>query len=280
VNRALRAATMGVLLLSPIALTACSAGQVPQTATQNRDKVGPEAAVGDITLRQITLAYPQDGLYSAGDDAELQMAIVNSDTEADTLVGIEGEAFDGVVVSGQATASAVPSSPSAATTPATPSTPGAAPATPTTPGATPSTPTTPGATTSAPTTPGATPSTPTTPGATTSAPTTPGATPVPGTVPTSSAPAAASTQVQIPIPAGSTVFLGGAGGPTVELADLSEELTSGQSIEVTLTFQRAGEVTVPAVVATPGRALPRGEPFDFHEEGEESRDQEQDTETE
>ena len=239
-NRALRAATMGVLLLSPIALTACSAGQVPQTATQNRDKVGPEAAVGDITLRQVTLAYPQDGLYSAGDDAELQMAIVNSDTEADTLVGIEGEAFDGVVVSGQATASAVPSYPSAATTPATPSTPGAAPST----------------------------------------PTTPGATPVPGTVPTSSAPAAASTQVQIPIPAGSTVFLGGAGGPTVELADLSEELTSGQSIEVTLTFQRAGEVTVPAVVATPGRALPRGEPFDFHEEGEESRDQEQDTETE
>jgi copper(I)-binding protein len=260
VNRALRAATMGVLLLSPIALTACSAGQVPQTATQNRDKVGSGAAVGDITLRQITLAYPQDGLYSAGDDAELQMAIVNSDTEADTLVGIEGEAFDGVVVSGQATASAVPSSPSAATTPATPSTPGAAPSTPTIPGATPST--------------------PTTPGATPSAPTTPGATPVPGTVPTSSAPAAASTEVQIPIPAGSTVFLGGAGGPTVELADLSEELTSGQSIEVTLTFQRAGEVTVPAVVATPGRALPRGEPFDFHEEGEESRDQEQDTETE
>lgn len=259
-NRALRAATMGVLLLSPIALTACSAGQVPQTATQNRDKVGSGAAVGDITLRQITLAYPQDGLYSAGDDAELQMAIVNSDTEADTLVGIEGEAFDGVVVSGQATASAVPSSPSAATTPATPSTPGAAPSTPTIPGATPST--------------------PTTPGATPSAPTTPGATPVPGTVPTSSAPAAASTQVQIPIPAGSTVFLGGAGGPTVELADLSEELTSGQSIEVTLTFQRAGEVTVPAVVATPGRALPRGEPFDFHEEGQESRDQEQDTETE
>ncbi|MGY1759912.1 hypothetical protein ACI79G_13760 [Geodermatophilus sp. SYSU D00779] len=253
-NRALRAATMGVLLLSPVALTACSAGQVPQTATQNRDKVGPEAAVGDITLRAVSLAYPQDGLYAEGDDAELQMAIVNGDTEADTLVGIEGTAFDGVVVSGQATASAVPSSPAAATTPATPSTPGAAPSTPTTPGATPS------------------------------VPTTPGATPAPGTVPTSSAPAAPSpsTQVQIPIPAGSTVFLGGAGGPTVELADLSEELTSGQRVEVTLTFQRAGEVTVPAVVATPDRALPRGEPFDFHHEegGSESRDQEQDTETE
>lgn len=236
-NRALRAATMGALLLSPVALTACSAGQVPQTATQNRDKVGPEAAVGDITLRQITLAYPQDGLYAEGDDAELQMAIVNSDTEADTLVGIEGEAFEGVVVSGQATASpAVPDSPSAAptTTPATPTTPETAPQT-------------------------------TTPGATTS----------PGTLPTPTVPAApstpsASTQVDIPVPAGSTVFLGGAGGATVELADLSEELTTGQSIEVTLTFERAGEVTVQALVATPERVLPREEPFDFHhEEGEE-----------
>jgi copper(I)-binding protein len=236
VNRALRAATMGVLLLSPIALTACSAGQVPQTATQNRDKVGPEAAVGDITLRQIQLAYPQDGVYTEGEDAELLMAIVNSDTEADTLVGIEGTAFDGVVVSGQATTSpAVPSSPSAAPATTTPAT-----------------------------------------------PTTPGATPTTSTAPTSSVPAApsASTQVQIPIPARSAVFLGGADGPTVELADLSEELTAGERIDVTLTFQRAGEVTVPAVVATPGRALPRGEGFDFHQEGEQSRDQEQDTETE
>src|SRR3712207_4762720 len=133
VNRALRAATMGVLLLSPVALTACSAGQVPQTATQNRDKVGPEAAVGDVTLRAITLAYPQDGRYAEGDDAELQMAIVNGGTEADTLVGIEGETFDGVVVSGQATASpSVPGSP-VTTTPATPTTPGATPAPGTTP---------------------------------------------------------------------------------------------------------------------------------------------------
>jgi len=250
VNRALRAATMGALLLSPVALSACSAGQVPQTATQNRDKVGPEAAVGDLVMRQITLAYPQDGLYAVGDDAELRMAIVNSDTEADTLVGIEGEAFDGVVVSGQATASpAVPGSPSTA-----PGSPAAAPVTtpaaPTTPGTTPQT-TAPGATT----TPGA----PTTP----EAPTTPGATP---SVPAAPSTPTASSEVSIPIPARSTVFLGGAGGATVELADLSEELTAGQSIEVTLTFERAGEVTVQALVATPERVLPREEPFDFHHE--------------
>lgn len=238
-NRALRAATMGALLLSPIALTACSAGQVSQTATQNRDKVGPEAAVGDITLRQITLAHPQDGLYEEGENAELQMAIVNTSTEADTLVGIEGEVFDGVLVSGQATASpAVPGSPSAEPVATT------APAAPTTPGTTPQT-------------------------------TAPEATPSPGALPTPTVPAApstptASSEVEIPVPAGSTVFLGGAGGATVELADLSEELTAGQSIEVTLTFEQAGEVTVQALVATPDRVVPREEPFDFHhEEGEE-----------
>jgi copper(I)-binding protein len=239
VNRALRAATMGALLLSPIALTACSAGQVSQTATQNRDKVGPEAAVGDITLRQITLAHPQDGLYEEGENAELQMAIVNTSTEADTLVGIEGEVFDGVLVSGQATASpAVPGSPSAEPVATT------APAAPTTPGTTPQT-------------------------------TAPEATPSPGALPTPTVPAApstptASSEVEISVPAGSTVFLGGASGATVELAELSEELTAGQSIEVTLTFEQAGEVTVQALVATPDRVVPREEPFDFHhEEGEE-----------
>ncbi len=218
-NRALRAATVGVLLVSPLALGACSAGQVSQTATQNRDKVGAEAEIGDITLRAITLEYPDEGRYDRGDDAALAMAVINSGTEEDTLVGIEGELFDGVVVTGQATPSpAVPASPSA-----TP--PGTAPAPPTTP------------------------ATPTT--------------------------AAASSRVDIPVPARSTVFLGGADGPTVELADLSDVLTAGQTIELTLTFERAGEVTVAATVATPDRVLPREEGFDFHTEEE---SEEQDTE--
>ena len=57
-NRALRAATMGALLLTPVVLTACSAGEVNQTASQDRDKVGPSAQVGDLTLRQIVVAHP------------------------------------------------------------------------------------------------------------------------------------------------------------------------------------------------------------------------------
>ncbi|UOX99899.1 copper chaperone PCu(A)C [Blastococcus sp. PRF04-17] len=92
-NRALRAATMGVLLLSPAALTACGAGQVTQTATQDRDKTGGQAQVGDITLRQAALESPRGGSYDDGDDADLRLAIVNTGRAADTLTGIEGEGF-------------------------------------------------------------------------------------------------------------------------------------------------------------------------------------------
>jgi copper(I)-binding protein len=251
VNRALRAATMGALLLSPIALTACSAGQVSQTATQNRDKVGPEAQARDITLRQVLLEYPTDGRYSAGDEAPLSMSIINSSNQADVLVGIEGDAFNGVVVSGQATPSpAVPGSPSAA--PSTEAPPSA-----------------PGEPTSAP----AAPAAPTSlPGAPTSAPEAPS----PPAGPTT---ATGSTRVDIPVPARSTVQVGDGSTLTVDLADLSEDLTTGQSVALTLTFQRAGEITIDASVANPDRALPRGQGFDFHEGAAEGRESEQDTES-
>ena len=99
-TRALRAALVGVALFSPVALSACSAGQVTQTATQERDKVGAMAQVGDITLRQVELAYPRSGSYDAGDDAELTMAVVNTGEEADTLVSVEGEGFSSAEITG------------------------------------------------------------------------------------------------------------------------------------------------------------------------------------
>ncbi len=99
-TRALRAALVGVALFSPVALSACSAGQVTQTATQERDKVGAMAQVGDMTLRQVELAYPRSGSYAAGDDAELTMAIVNTGEEADTLVSVEGEGFSSAEITG------------------------------------------------------------------------------------------------------------------------------------------------------------------------------------
>lgn len=92
-NRALRAATTVVLLVSPVALSACSAGQVTQTATQERDKVGAMAEVGEITLRAVQFATPRGDSYDRGDDVELTLAVVNGGQEADALVGISGDGF-------------------------------------------------------------------------------------------------------------------------------------------------------------------------------------------
>jgi copper(I)-binding protein len=174
VNRALRAATMGVLVLSPLALSACSAGQVTQTATQERDKTGAQAQIGDITLREARLAYPRSGSYDAGDDAELIVAIVNSGEEPDTLTGVEGDGFGGAEISDD----------------------------------------------------------------------------------------------EIEIPNDSAVFVG-RGDLTVTLTDLDEGLTTGQILRVTLTFEDAGDITIPVSVSNPDRALERGESFDFNQ-GEEN----------
>jgi copper(I)-binding protein len=119
VNRALRAAIVGVALFSPVALSACSAGQVTQTATQDRDKTGAMAQVGDITLRQVQIAYPRGGSYDAGDDAELTLSIVNTGQEPDTLVSVDGDGFRSAELTGTSSAVNSAGSPSGTTTVAT-----------------------------------------------------------------------------------------------------------------------------------------------------------------
>ena len=193
-NRALRAATIGVLLLSPVVLSACSAGQVTQTATQERDKTGAQAQVGNISLRQVQLVSPRGGSYEQGDDAELQVAIVNGGTDADTLVSVEGDGFGSAEIEGPSAAS----SSGASSSPAT------------------------------------------------------------GT-------ASRGSSDEIEIPAASAVFVG-SDDYTVTLTDLDEDLTTGRYIDVTFTFEKAGEVTLPVTVANPGESETRGEAFDFHQE--------------
>ena len=114
-NRALRAATMGVLLLSTAALTACSAGQVNQTASQNRDKTGAAGTVGDINLRAVEFAYPSGGAYERGDDAELLLAISNGGSEDDTLTDISGDGFSGYEIEDNSTDSSTSGSSSSQT---------------------------------------------------------------------------------------------------------------------------------------------------------------------
>ena len=194
-NRALRAVTTGVLLLSPVALTACSAGQVTQTATQDRDKTGAMADLGDLALRDVRLAYPVNGVYQQGGDARLVMAVANGSEVDDTLLSISGEGFEGVEVVQSSTAGAA-----------------AAPTGEAQPG-----------------------------------------------------------QVSIPVPAESNVYIGG-DGPVVTLTGLAEELTPALTLPITLTFERAGEVTIDALLGVSQIDLPRGEDLDFHE-GEEGPDE-------
>jgi copper(I)-binding protein len=191
VNRALRAAAVSGLLLAPIALSACSAGQVAQTATQNRDKTGAQVNVGDLALRAVELPYPTGGVYQAGSDARLLAGIASTSDSDDTLVSIEGPDFESVQV-------------------VDPAAPASAPA---------------------------------------------------------SAPAGA-TSLDVTVPADSTLFLGNGTGPSVTLVGLADEIGVGQSIDVTFTFERAGEITVPVPVGTSARDLPRGEAFEFEPEAE------------
>ncbi|RBY84180.1 hypothetical protein [Blastococcus sp. TF02A-26] len=272
-NRALRAATMGALLLTPVVLTACSAGQVNQTSSQDRDKVGPSVSVGDLTLRQVTVVHPCEAgdeeatAYEQGDDPELVLTIVNSGREDDVLSGIEGELFDGVYVDELPDETPTPT---AQPTPAAPTT-----------------------------------SAPGSEAEETGAPGTSGA-PGTGTVPTPAAPAAptaaqptATDSPDIEIPAQSSITIGlrqyeegspcepevAADTPRLFLADLDVDadapLTPSQTVVMTFTFENAGEVSVAALVSGPSGELPRGEAYDFHEgeEGAESGN-EQDTEAE
>ena len=202
-NRALRAATVGVLLFSPLVITACSAGQVNQTSSQLRDKVGPQATVGDLELRGVQLAYPTDGSYSPGDDAELQMAIVNNGAEDDALTGIEGTSFTRVRVTGSSSGTVAPGTSAAATT----------------------------------------------------------AAPAPAT----------GRPLDITIPADSSIYLG-QNAETVTLVSLGESLTPAQTVELTFTFERAGDVTVQVPVAAPSQNVPQTSAYNF-EQGENEGDE-------
>jgi copper(I)-binding protein len=245
VNRALRAATMGVLLLSPVALSACSAGQVTQTATQERDKTGSTAQIGDITLRSAELAYPRSGRYDAGDDAELQVAIVNGGAEPDALVDVTGKDFTRAEISTSGASSATSSGASSATSSGASASASAS--------GSPSTSGSPSASASASASAAPTGSAALTPTGTTAAP--------------SSAPAATSSagSSEIVIPPHSSVFVG-SGDYTITLVGLARPLTTGQYLDVTFTFRKAGEVTLRVTVANPPRAGNRGETFDFHQE--------------
>jgi len=247
VNRALRAAAMGALLLSPVALAACSAGQVAQTATQEAN-LGNNAAIGDVALRALELGCPPELAYARGDDARLFGTVVNTGDAPDTLIGIESDAFDDVRFSGP-----IPAAEDAGPAACTPETEPSADAT--------DTPATTGPATTGSLTPGPTDSTDAT-GSTEGSEAVPTA-PLPTSAPTPEAVAPDLT-----VPADDTLVLGSADGSglVVTLVGLNDALTAGQYVDITFTFQEAGEITVQVPVGVATEEQERGEPFDYHEE--------------
>ncbi|MEJ7771876.1 MAG: hypothetical protein WKF51_08230 [Geodermatophilaceae bacterium] len=80
------------------ALSACSAGQVTQTSTQVATVNGASANVGPLSLRNISLAYPPSGTYSAGSSASLLLVITNQSLAQDMLIDVTGDFFSSAAV--------------------------------------------------------------------------------------------------------------------------------------------------------------------------------------
>ena len=56
--------------------------------------VGPDVTVNEnLSLLQVQLAHPDDGVYEEGEDAELTFGLANSGTEPAVLTDITGEGF-------------------------------------------------------------------------------------------------------------------------------------------------------------------------------------------
>jgi copper(I)-binding protein len=79
-------------------------------------------------------------------------------------------------------------------------------------------------------------------------------------------PAADGAAVDVLLPAGEAVHVG-SDVPAVVLSGLDRRIDAAQSVALTLTFARAGEVSVRAVVGPPSDVLPRGPVHDFHGHG-------------
>ena len=115
-----RVALAGVAIGVAVLTAGCAAGQIAQTAEEVPGVPGAQGTVGPIQVHNVTLAYPQGGVYQVGSTARLQFVIVNTGQQADQLVGVSSGSATGVRLApsapsgptaqpGQSTASASPS---------------------------------------------------------------------------------------------------------------------------------------------------------------------------
>jgi len=219
-----------------VALTACSAGQLAQTANVKASVDGASGDVGGMALRTVVIAYPDGGKYPKGVDARLEFVMVNTTDHDDALVEVRTDAAERVTLATRpaATGSAIPSGSESATP--TPS-PSPSPSPSSTPSPTP----TGSGTGSGTATPTGSPSPP----VSSSAP--PPTSPTPSPTP--------EPPGRIEVPAQSLVACRD-GGPAVTLVGLTRELRAAELVQVTFVFEQAGELTLTVPVAVPTSELP------------------------
>lgn len=84
-----------------LTLSACGAGQISQTSDQVAAVTGNSAELGDISLRNVHVVYPQTEEYSIqpGGKVELGFIVVNNNSaDAETLTGISTTAASSITV--------------------------------------------------------------------------------------------------------------------------------------------------------------------------------------
>ena len=218
-----RSVLAGLVVAGGLALSACASGQIAQTAQMSPTVDGQMAQVGSLAIRNVALDYPAGGVYERGSDARLRMVVVNGGVAPDSLVSVSSPVATDVTISAggsaEVTGSGTPEPTGSASESASPTA-------------------TPSDTASGTATPSASPGG--------------SASPSPTSSPTPS-PTPENAQIQIP-PNSYVSFR--EDGPRIMLTGLTRQLRPGQNLVVTLTFQRAGSVTMTIAVGTPEAQLP------------------------
>ncbi|HVX43859.1 MAG TPA: hypothetical protein VHC49_08225 [Mycobacteriales bacterium] len=86
---------MGLPLIATLALAGCGAGQITETMEQQTNIDGVNASVGGIDLRNVSLAYPDNGIYQKGSEARVEAVIVNTSSSPDRLLSMQGASATG-----------------------------------------------------------------------------------------------------------------------------------------------------------------------------------------
>ncbi|MDJ0393410.1 hypothetical protein QMK17_08695 [Rhodococcus sp. G-MC3] len=99
------ASAVAIAAGSVLVLSACSAGQISQTAAQVAAVNGNFADAGDISLRNVHVVYPQSEEYSIEPGGKVELgflAVNNSPDTADTLTRISTTAASSIAVGDEA----------------------------------------------------------------------------------------------------------------------------------------------------------------------------------